>query len=565
MSTHPQHPDDDRDDGATGGPQDPAGGDGPHDPAGGRDEVPFSFGFGPGTGATPGRRGDVGSDPSDPSDPFGDALPPEVRAMFESLTGGVSPEDLGSMLSGMQAQLGAMLGPLMSGGAPRGPVDWELARRVALQVAADGDRSPDDAERQRAEQAVALAEHWLDASPLPAPPDAGRVVAASRQRWVDQAIRALTPLVEPVARAASDGLIDLAQEQLGSLAEEGIDLSDLGELPGLPGLPGLPEGLPPGFADLLGSLTGQDLGALLRPAAAMLAGLQAGQVIGQLSRQLLGQYELGIPTAPRSEAVWLAVNVADAFEGYDLDPTEVALVLALGEAAHRRLYHAVPWLEAHVHALVAHFAAGTEVDAGRLRELSDELMLGLDPEDPEALQEAMRRAASFRLEPTDAQRRVLERLQGVVALVGAWARHEVARAVEGRLPARDRIDEVLRRRRATRGDGEELLAGLLGLDLKPADETLGERFVAAIEAALGPTGLQRALAHPENLPDAEELAEPTRWLARMADDPDVPDDLSALFGDLGEAPVEASAAERFEAARDDGPDAEPPADPDDRA
>ena len=106
---------------------------------------------------------------------------------------------------------------------------------------------------------------------------------------------------------------------------------------------------------------------------------------------------------------------------------------------------------------------------------------------------------------------------------------------------------MLRRRRAVRGDGEELLAGLLGLDLKPDDETIGERFVAAVETALGPAGLHRALAHPENLPDAEELADPTRWLARTMDDLDVPDDASALFGELGEAPVEAAADERTHA------------------
>jgi uncharacterized protein (DUF2342 family) len=151
---------------------------------------------------------------------------------------------------------------------------------------------------------------------------------------------------------------------------------------------------------------------------------------------------------------------------------------------------------------------------------------------------------------------VLARLQAVVCLVGAWARHEAARAAEGRLPSLGRIEEVLRRRRATRGDGEELLASLLGLDLKPDDETVGERFVVAVEAALGPAGLHRALAHPENLPDAAELADPASWLARTsADDLDVPADASELFGDLGDAPVEGTAEERaHEQDRDPGED-----------
>jgi putative hydrolase len=481
----------------------------------------------------------VSDDPTLPGDddrdddPFS-ALPPELRGMFEQLGG---TEGLSAMFSqlggpGGLGGLGAQLSSMLGGGGG-GPVDWELATRVALQLAADGDRSPTGDEEARAREALQLAEHWLDATPLPAPPDAGRLVVGSRQRWVNDAVAALRPLVEPVAKASTDAMVTLAQEELGKLGE-----ADQGGIPGL-------EGLPPELLGVVSSFGGGDLAGMLRPAGAALMGLQAGQVIGQLARQLLGQYDLGIPTAPRSEAHHLAVNVDEVFAGWDVDPTEVAVVLALTEAAHRRLFHAVPWLEAHVQSLVTRFASGTTIDAERMRELSEELLLGVDPEDPDSLQEAMSRAARFELEPTPDQRRVLERLQAVVCLVGAWARHEAARAAEGRLPARGRIEEVLRRRRATRGDGEELLASLLGLDLKPEDETVGDRFVQAVEDALGPVGLHRALAHPENLPDVEELADPQRWLARTSvEELDVPDDASELFADLGDAPVEGTAEER---------------------
>ncbi|HSK23566.1 MAG TPA: zinc-dependent metalloprotease, partial [Egicoccus sp.] len=403
----------------------------------------------------------------DPDDPFGESLPPELRAMFEQIGGS---EGLAAM--------GAQLSQLFAGGLGQsGPVDWNLASRVALQVAADGDRGPTPEEETRARQALELAEHWLDDSPLPAPPDAGRLLVASRQTWVNAALTALRPLVEPVARASTDAMVSLAQEQLGELGEAGP-----GAMPGL-------EGLPAGFGDFIANLGGMDVGGMLRPAGAALMGLQAGQVVGQLARQLLGQYDLGIPTAPRSEAYAIAVNVHDEFDGWDLDPMEVAVVLALTEAAHRRLFHAVPWLEAHIQSLVARFASGTSIDAEHMRQLSEELLAGVDPDDPDSLREAMERASGLRMEPTADQRRILERLQAVVCLVGAWARHEAARVAGDRLPGRDRVEEVLRRRRATRGDGEELLAGLLGLDLKPDDETVGDAFVRTVEDALGPAGL----------------------------------------------------------------------------
>lgn len=516
----------------------------------------------PSSGETP--HGDS-VDPFGGDDPF-EHLPDEMKQMLEQLGGPEALEQARQQIaamfeSGQMPDLGAMGGmagfgpgagaagpgaagfgaggaaasmPFGFSGQPvEGPVDWTLATRVALQIAEDGDRSPTDDETVRAQNAFQLAEHWLDATPLPAPPDAGQIVVGTRQMWVNAAVAALKPLVEPVARAATDAMIQLTREQFDELREHG-GIEALGS-----------EGMPEGFEAMLEQAMSQDPAAMMRPAGAALAGLQAGQVIGKLARQLLGQYDLGLPTAPRGEAHHIAVNVTEDFEGYGIDLTEVSVMLALNEAAHRRLYHAVPWLETHMHSLVARFASGTEVDADRMRRVVEEMMTGVDPDDPEALGEAVERAATLRMEPTEQQKRILARLQAVVCLTGAWARHEIVRAIEGRLPAAERIEEVLRRRRATRGDGEELLAGLLGLDLKPADETVGEQFVATVEDVLGPAGLHRALAHPENLPDADELADPHAWIARTAEDSDVPDDASALFGELADAPREASFDERL--------------------
>jgi putative hydrolase len=456
-----------------------------------------------------------------PDDPFGD-LPDELRQMLEALSGGQVDPDLLARIAGRLR---------FPATAADGPVDWHLARQVAHEVAAESDRAPDPDERSRAEEAFALAEHWLDASALPASPDAGQVVVASRVDWADTALDALRPLVEPVAAATADALATLARDQLSMLGE--VDPEDLEQL-------GLE--LPPHIVEGMRQMLGGDVEGMLRPAGALLAGLQVGQVVGRLAGQLLGQYGLGIPTAPRGQAFAIAPNIHEAFDGYGLDETEVAVALAVDEAAHRRLYHAIDWLEPHLHGLVRTFAAGTDLDVDRLRSVAEELVAGVDPDDPEQLRAAMEQAARMRVEPTPAQRRVLEQLQGVVCLVGAWARYEAAAATRERLPSLGRIAEVLRRRRATRGDGEELLAGLLGLDLKPADESVGDVFVGRVIGALGTDGLRRALAHPENLPDADELADPARWLERMADGTEVPDDLSSLLA--GDAPVEASADER---------------------
>ena len=441
----------------------------------------------------------------------------------DEATGGAGglPEGLPEELLALLQQLGGseILGQIQQAMARSdGPVNWDLALQVALRVAAPDDRSATPEERAVADDAHTLAEHWLDLGSLPAAADAGQLVVSSRQEWVNAALRGLRPLIEPVAAASVAALGRLAAEQLGEIGGAGEMADALGE-------------------DL------SAFGALLEPVGAVLMGLQTGQVVGQLSRQMLGQFDLGVPTADRSTAYRLEVNVAEAFDGYGLDPMELAIVLALHEGAHRRQYHAVPWLAGHVHSLVAAFAQGLRIDVEQVMEVSRELMDDLDVDDPASLQQALERAASVRLQPTPEQRRVLERIQGVVLLLQAWARREVREAAGERLPNLDHIEEVLRRRRRASSEGERLLGSLLGLDLKPEDERSGDAFVEAVVEARGLEGLTRALAHPENLPDAEEIAEPSRWLVRMAGGEDIPDDPSALFG-AGDAPIEPPGDER---------------------
>lgn len=454
---------------------------------------------------------------SDLPDPF-ENLPEELREMLAQLGG---PDALASMQQ------------MFTGNTTTGPVDWALARRIAIQLADESDRDPTDAEEQVARNAHGIAEHWLDEGTLPAPPDAGGFTVASRVGWAQAALDAMVPLVDPVAAASLAALGDLAREQFDGGMLEQLGLGELGAM----------------FADL-------DPTTMLAPMAAMMAGMQAGQVIGQLAGQMLGQFDKGIPTAGTTRAFHVAVNVSEAFEGWDLDATEVAIVLALHEGALRRLFHAVPWLQSHIFHLVAQFAEGVEVDPQRLEQLSRDLMHQIDTDDPEALEQAMAAAADFTMEPTPEQQRILTRLQAVIGLVQAWARAEVHRAAADRLPNRLRIEEVLARRRATSGEGDRLLKGLLGLDLMPPDDAIGDEFVTRVEAAGGPQALHDALAHPENLPDGDELADPDAWLSRLRPSEAVPDDLTSLFEDLGEAPVERTADERRTSPED--PDSDDP-------
>lgn len=450
------------------------------------------------------------------SEPFGD-LPFELRRLFEA---------------GMSAPGGLPFGfqPTNS----TSPVDWAMAKQVALQHLLDRTQTISDADAHLARQAFVIAEQWLnDTNNLPALTGVDTVVVAANRTWIDAAITTLAPLIEPIATATTTALTKVTREAL-----DGLDETAFEQL----GLPDFPD-LPAGFSDLLKQFMSQDPGQFLAPAARALAGLQAGQILGALATRLLYQHEFGLPTASHTDAYLLMGNVTESFDGYGLDMRDVTVAIALEEAAYRRVFQAIPWLNAHLRGLFEAFACGIVIDQELLERLSREFVGELDVTNEAELKHAMEQAARFTIPPTAQQQAVIDQLHVVLGVIGAWARREALTVATARIPSFATIQEVLRRRRGAANDGEAQLQSLLGLTLTPKDVSASDTFIAQVLDTLGTGGLMRALAHPENLPTVDELSDPQRWQARL-EAPGIPDDVEALFAALGDAPIEPSAAQR---------------------
>jgi uncharacterized protein (DUF2342 family) len=89
------------------------------------------------------------------------------------------------------------------------------------------------------------------------------------------------------------------------------------------------------------------------------------------------------------------------------------------------------------------------------------------------------------------------------------------RALEGRLPGLGPIQAAVGRRDADPQSPARLFALLLRADPDRATAARGERFCREVLAATDIEGLDRTWSHPENLPTAEELDVPGRWLERV--------------------------------------------------
>jgi putative hydrolase len=363
-----------------------------------------------------------------------------------------------------------------------GPVNWELARQVAVATAAGADTlgmtpqlpspaaAPEPGEARAWDDRLRLAELWVD--PATSLPGAGVALAArplSRPDWAETVLPGFAPLVEPGARRMT--------EALGSDAATGL----------------------PGAGDMVGRLGG------------LLAGLQAGALVGQLARSVLGQYELAMPPRDPARVLVLPENVSAFEQASGLPSDQLRLWLACHEVAGQRLFAGVGWLRDHLHGLVDDIARETDPDASGMMERLQSLDVG----GPDALQELLQGGEGLLGPPSAALQAAVAKLEVLLALTAGYAVVIAGRALDGRLPALEAIEAAVRRRLADPQAPHGLFAQLLRADPERAAAARGERFCREVLAATDIDGLDRVWAHPDFLPSTEELDVPGRWLERV--------------------------------------------------
>jgi putative hydrolase len=415
-----------------------------------------------------------------------------------------------------------------------GPVNWDLAKQVALRAVASAPSRVPGAERHAAAEALRLADVWLD--PLTTFPAGATVAEAwSRQHWVEVTLPVWQSLCDPVAAKVAEAMrtgISSGLSQLGS----GVDLPP--ELAGI---------LPPGLD--LGRLTAASgpIMQMMDQVGGMLFGAQVGQAIATLADEVVSSTEVGLPLGPAGVAALLPDNVAAFGEGLDVSHDEVRIYLALREAASQRLFAHVPWLRAHVLGAVEEYARGIAVDVdavGRVLRMLDPAQLM----NPEGLRDALGEDV-FTEATTPEQKAALARLEVALALVEGWVDTVVDAAASAHLPSAAKMREMIRRRRAAGGPGEQTFATLVGLSLRPRKLREAAYLWEALTEARGQEGRDAVWAHPDLLPSADDLADPGAFVSGAAasgfDDPIGEIEKLRNRPDApGEAPEEGSAGER---------------------
>ena len=368
-------------------------------------------------------------------------------------------------------------------------VNWDLALEQAKGLASRSTVVTLPAERSQLEQALHVAALWLDeATSIPGPATTPRLV--SRQEWVTGTMPVWTQLAEPVATSIADSLTEVLRES----APEEMD-------------------------DMI-----QGASRMMRNVGGTLFAMQLGQVVGQLSSEVVSGGDIGIPLL--DDAALVPQNVGGFGAGLDIPADQVQLYLAVRELAHARLFRHAKWLRLQLLSSITEFARGIRIDTDRLEELAADF----DPSNPEELRNALTSGA---LIPPKSQEQLaaLARLETMLALIEGWVDVVTAEATK-RLPSSAAIAETVRRRRASGGPAESAFATLVGLELRPRRLREAAAMWQAVTDAVGDERRDDLWSHPDVVPTAEDVDDPAALVARLQAGAPAPDDIDRAIEDL---------------------------------
>jgi len=371
------------------------------------------------------------------------------------------------MTSGQMPDMNALMAQMQQMFAPHeGSVNFDVAKDVARHAlaAAGPDPSPNASQTGAVDDAVCLAELWLDqATAIPA--GTSHAVAWSRAEWVESTAATWQQLVEPIAEHVVSAMATAIPEEAKAMA-------------------------------------GPLLGMLTQAGSAMFS-QQIGRALAGLAGEVVSSTDVGLPLGPAGVAAILPQGVKKFGEGLEQRDADVMLYVTLRECAHHRLFHHAAWLRPQLIGAIEEFGRGTTIDISAI----ESQIQSLDPSRPEEIQEALA-GGLFEPQRTPAQQLALDRLESLLAFIEGWVDEVVSQATKDRMPAAASLAEAMRRRRAAGGPAEQTFASLVGLELRPRRLRDATTLWAALRDRQGSAARDAVWAHPDLMPVGADLDDP---------------------------------------------------------
>jgi putative hydrolase len=417
------------------------------------------------------------------------------------------PVDFAAMMQQMQNQIQeqfSRLGINATGfGGSTEALPKNLVRDTAKKFATAQGSAPIGAnDVSDIEQAISIAELWLnDATFFPQSPNSGRV-ALARTDWVDTTLAGWQSNVEPLAIGLSSAIGELLKQAQGDAGQP--------ENPFDQGKMQIPIGM---------------ISALLNTFIGSLVATQLGQAIGGLAGKVTGAHDVGLPLIDGAYPTLVPQNIKEWATDLDIPMEEIRIFHALREAAIARLFAHNPWLVSYIRTAITDYGKGINIDMEAIQEQAQQAFEsgnGFDPSNPESFTIALNDGI-FTPQETPAQRAALTKLETALALIDGWSEEVVALAAGDRLPNISALQETLRRRRATSAPAQQLFSTLFGLQVSPRLAREASAFWKQVREIKDVEARDRVWSGI--LPTADDLLTPESFLKSL----EVPDDLSGLL------------------------------------
>lgn len=240
-------------------------------------------------------------------------------------------------------------------------------------------------------------------------------------------------------------------------------------------------------------------------------GAQMGAVLGFMSKRVLGQYELVLPTGDNDfgdSVFFVGANVLSMERQHQFKPSGFRFWVALHECAHRAQFTGVPWMRPYFLSLVDELLSTDGIEKGRLSRIQSEFR-----EAKESGADPIGDTGIVGLLASPHQRQVIEKVQALMSLLEGHGHVVMDRVGAREIPDVSRMSNVLKARR--KDPRSALILKLIGIEMKMRQYEDGAKFINKVERLASWDALSMAWESAETLPTLDEIRDARLWLERM--------------------------------------------------
>ena len=383
-----------------------------------------------------------------------------------------------------------LFGDLAKAMSGQGPLQWDVARQVAISTATNGtntEANVDPSSRVSLEQLAPIADmHVRNYTGLTTGTGTGtalpNIVVTNHSTWAHHTLESYKPLFTQLATALSNPSADAPQP--GTELDSETD-----------------------------QITAMMLSLNKMMAPAMM-GMSIGSMIGQLSLRAFGQYDLPIPREPKNQILLVASNVEQFANDWSIAVDDMRMWVLIHELTSHAVLSA-DHVRDSINQQISKYIAAFRPNPNALMDRLTTMDLGTT--DPMAMMQ------KFLTDPTiilgavlsPEQERQAPVLDAMIASIIGYIDHSVDAISALVLGGGEQIAEAVRRRRVESAPHDSFVEQLLGLRLTRQQVERGHAFAAGVTERAGHDGLSQLFARAGNLPTPSELDASGLWLARI--------------------------------------------------